>query len=147
MEYWSIVESSVAENIVESDTVGQKITVEAQECNSEDDESSEKNGSKENEKTESEESSMKKEDSICRKPKTQKVESRKTKIKQEKTSKNKTNENEFAATWKAQNPKTSKRNLNTPKKSEKIKIPRKREKKSAEVEEAYEVEVALLEYD
>ena len=88
---------------------------------------------------------MKKEDSFLRTSKSQKVEARKTKKTQEKTS-NRLRENEFAATWKAQNPKISQRNSkkSTQKKPEKIKVPRKRRKLSAEAEEVYEVEVTLL---
>ena len=127
------------ENIVESETNAkmQKKTVEADEWKSKDDEESQK-------KNEPEESSLKKDPSFLRTSKSQKVEARKTKKTQEKTSNNRLRENEFAATWKAQNPKISQRNSkkNTPKKKpEKLKVPRKRRKLSAEAEEVYEVEV------
>ncbi|CBY31079.1 unnamed protein product, partial [Oikopleura dioica] len=130
-------ESSVVENIVESETNAQmqKTTVEEDELKSKDEEESQK-------KNDREESSLKKEDSFLRTSKSQKVEARKTKKTQEKTS-NRLRENEFAATWKAQNPKISQRNSkkNTPKKKpEKLKVPRKRRKLSAEAEEVYEVE-------
>jgi len=133
-------ESSVVENIVESETNAQiqNTPVEEDELNSKDDEESQK-------KNEPEESSSKKEDSFLRTSKSQKIEARKTKKTQEKTS-NRLRENEFAATWKAQNPKISQRNSkkNTPKKKpEKLKVPRKRRKLSAEAEEVYEVEKIL----
>ncbi|CBY11362.1 unnamed protein product [Oikopleura dioica] len=133
-------ESSVVENIVESETNDkmQKKTVEADEWKSKDDEESQK-------KNEPEESSLKKDPSFLRTSKSQKVEARKTKKTQEKTSNNRLRENEFAATWKAQNPKISQRNSkkSTQKKPEKIKVPRKRRKLSVEAEEVYEVEKIL----